>query len=119
MCIKNFHGTVNVKNERTNVSISFWNETKTFWYRFRICFIENRLFRFGLASALLDQIEMISFDKTNSGTNSNVLVSFRLDIKTFLERLFLYCFDITRMKTEAHFICLQTFTIKHRHSHAL
>ncbi len=22
----------NVKNERTNVPISFWNETKTFWY---------------------------------------------------------------------------------------
>ncbi len=30
---------------------------------------------------------MISFDKANSGTNSNVLVSFRLDIGTFVERL--------------------------------
>jgi hypothetical protein len=43
---------------------------------------------------------MISFDKTNSGTNSNVLVSFQLYVYrivcgTFVERLFLYCVDIT------------------------
>ncbi len=49
----------NVKNERTNVSISLGNETKTFWYRSRICLVENRLFRFSPESALLDQIEMI------------------------------------------------------------
>jgi hypothetical protein len=42
----------------------FGNETKTLWYRSRICLIENRLFRFGPESALLDQIEMTSFDKT-------------------------------------------------------
>ncbi len=30
--------------------------TKTFWYRSHICLIENRLFRFGPESALLDQI---------------------------------------------------------------
>jgi hypothetical protein len=52
------------------------NESKTFWYLSQICFIDNRLFRFGPESALLDQIEVISFDKTNSGTNSKVLVSF-------------------------------------------
>ncbi len=34
---------------------------------------------------------MISFDKTNSGTNSNVLVSFRLDIGTFVERFWNIC----------------------------
>jgi hypothetical protein len=78
----------NVKNKRTNVPILFWNETKTFWCRSRICLIENRLFRFGPESALLDQIEMISFDKTNSGTNLNVLVSFLFDIGTFVPSLF-------------------------------
>ncbi len=87
----------NVKNKRTNDPISFRKETKTFWYRPRIFLIDNRLLLFGPESALLDQIEMISFDKTNSGTNSNVLVSFRLDIGKFVERLFLYCFDITRV----------------------
>ncbi len=45
----------NVKNERTNIPIS--NETKTF--RSRIRHVENRLFRFGPESALLDQKEMI------------------------------------------------------------
>jgi hypothetical protein len=40
-----------------------WNETKTFWYRSRIYLIENRLFRFGPETALLNQIEMLSFDK--------------------------------------------------------
>jgi len=74
----------NVKNKWTNVPILFWNETKTFWYRSRICLIENKSFIFGPKSALLDQIEMISFDKTNSGTNSNVSVSLRLDIGTFV-----------------------------------
>jgi hypothetical protein len=34
---------------------------------------------------------MISFDKTNSGTNSNVLVSFRLEIGTLVERLWNVC----------------------------
>ncbi len=58
----------------------FRNEIKTFWYRSRICHVENRLFRFGPESALLDQIEMISFDGADSGTNSDVLVSFLLDV---------------------------------------
>jgi hypothetical protein len=42
----------------------FGNETKTFWYRSRIwiCLVENRLFRFGPESVLLEQIDMISFD---------------------------------------------------------
>jgi hypothetical protein len=76
-------------------TLLFWNETKTFLYRSQICLIENKSFRFGPESALLDQIEMISFDKTNSGTNSNVLVSFRLDIGTFVERLWnIYSFTV-------------------------
>ncbi len=51
----------------------FGNLTKTFWYRSRISLIENRLFRFGPESALLGQIERISFDMTNSGMNSFVI----------------------------------------------
>ncbi len=31
----------------------FGNETKTFWYRSRICLVENRLFKFGPESAEL------------------------------------------------------------------
>jgi hypothetical protein len=64
---------------------------------------------------------MISFDKKNLGMNSNVLVSFRLDFGTFVERLwnvcgtfverlwnvcgtfverlFLYCFGITTIQS--------------------
>ncbi len=53
------------------------------------------MFRFDPESALLDHIEMISFDGADSGTNSYVLVSFLLDVGTFVERLFLYCFNIT------------------------
>jgi hypothetical protein len=67
---------------------------QTFWYRFgkkpkrsRICLLRNRLFWFCPESALLGQIEMISFDKTNSGMNTNVLVSFLLDMVMFVERL--------------------------------
>ncbi len=45
----------------------FRNETKTLWYRIRICLVENRLFRFGSESVLLDQIDMISFDGADSG----------------------------------------------------
>jgi hypothetical protein len=65
----------------------FGNETKTFWYRSRICLVENRLFPFGQEYALLDQIEMFSFDGANWGTNSDVMVSFLLDVGTFEERL--------------------------------
>jgi hypothetical protein len=67
------------------------NETKTFWYRSQICLVENRLYRFGPESALLDQIEMISLDGADSGTNSGVLVSFLLDVGTFVERLWNVC----------------------------
>ncbi len=80
----------NVKNERTNVPISFGNETKTIWCRSRICLVENRLFRFGPESALLDQTE-ISFDGADSGTNSDVLVSFLLDVETFDEQWWNVC----------------------------
>jgi hypothetical protein len=34
---------------------------------------------------------MISFNETNSGTNSNVLVSLLLEIGTFVERLWNVC----------------------------
>ncbi len=44
----------------------FGNETKTFWYRSRICLVENRLFQFGPEYVLLGQIDMISFDGTDS-----------------------------------------------------
>jgi hypothetical protein len=85
----------------------FGSENKTFWYRSRICLVENRLFRFGPESALLDQIEMNSFDGADSGANSDITVWFySLDVGTFVERLwnvcgtfverlFLYSFDIT------------------------
>jgi hypothetical protein len=73
----------------------FGNETKKFCYRSRICLIENRLFRFGPESALPDQIEMCSFDGADSGTNSDVLVSFLIDVGifcgTFVERLWNVC----------------------------
>jgi hypothetical protein len=65
----------------------FGNKTKTFSYRSRICLVENRLFRFSPESALLDQIEMISLDWADSGTTSDVLVSFLLDVGTFVELL--------------------------------
>jgi hypothetical protein len=42
------------------------------------------LFQFGSESAVQGQIEIIPFCKTNSGTNSNVSVSFRFDIGTFV-----------------------------------
>ncbi len=74
----------NVKNKTTNITC-FRNETKTFSYRSRICLNENRLFWFVPESLFLDQIEMISFDKTSSGWSSNVLVSFLLDIGTFVD----------------------------------
>jgi hypothetical protein len=71
---------------------------KTFWYRPRICLIENRLFRFGPESAPLEQIKLSLSIRKNSGTNPHVLVSFLLRYRnfcgTFLERLFLYCFDV-------------------------
>ncbi len=63
--------TSNVKNERTNVPnfrYHFGNETKMFWYRSQICHVENRLFRFGPESALLDQIEMCSLYWNVCGT---------------------------------------------------
>jgi hypothetical protein len=48
----------------------FGNETKTFWYRSQIFLVENRLFRFGPESVLLDQIDMISFDGAGLGTKT-------------------------------------------------
>jgi hypothetical protein len=69
----------------------FGNEAKKFWYCSLICLVENRLFRFGPESALLDQTEVCSFDGADSGTNSDVLVSFLLDVRTFVERLWNVC----------------------------
>jgi hypothetical protein len=67
---------------------------------FVLFFIENRLFQFGPESALLDQIEMITFDKTNLGSNSNhrfgfIPIRYESVCGMFVERLFLYCFDFT------------------------
>ena len=51
---------VMLKTKGQTFRYRFWNETKTLRYRFRICLIENRLFRFGPESTLLDLIGMIS-----------------------------------------------------------
>jgi hypothetical protein len=48
----------------------------------------------------MEQKEMISFDLADSGTNSHVMVSFLLDVGTFVEHLFLYCFDITTVQCQ-------------------
>jgi hypothetical protein len=82
-------GLVMTKTKGQTFRYRFGNETKTFWYRSRIYLVENRLFRFSPESALLDQIEMISFDEADSGTTSDVLVSFLLDVGTFVERCLL------------------------------
>jgi hypothetical protein len=79
------------KTKRQKFLYRLGNETKAFWYRSRICQVENRFFRFGPESALLDQIEMCSYDGADSGTNSDVLVSFLLDVGTFVERLWNVC----------------------------
>jgi hypothetical protein len=84
------------KTEGQTFRDRFGNETKTFWYRSRISLIESRLFRFCPVSALLDQIERISFDGTNSGTNSFVFcfipIRHRNVCETFAERLWNVCF---------------------------
>jgi hypothetical protein len=67
----------------------FGNETNMFWYRSQISLIENRLYRFCPESALLGQIERISFDKTISGKNSIVFCF--IPIKTFVELLWNVC----------------------------
>ncbi len=88
----------NVKNERTNIPISFGNET--FWYRSWICLIENRLFGFGPELALLDQIEVIFFDRTNSETNSN----FWFHFYSISKGLWNVCsFTVLTLLVESHF----------------
>jgi hypothetical protein len=84
----------------------FGNKTKTLWYRSQICLVENRLFQFGPEYTLLDHIEMCSFDGSDLGTNSGVLISFLLDVVCgrFVERLLLYCFDITTPYMQKIFI---------------
>ncbi len=70
----------------------FGNETKTFWYHYRICLLENRLFRFGPKSVLLDQIDNDLFRWGRFGNyNSDILVSFLLEVGTFVERLWNVC----------------------------
>ncbi len=92
------------KTKGQTIRYYFGNETKMFWYRSPIRLVKNRWFWFGPESALLDQIEMWSFDGADSGTNSDVLVSFLFDGQnvcvTFVERLLLYFFDInSRLET--------------------
>ncbi len=53
----------------------FGTKPKRFGLPILYSIIENRLFRLDPESALMDQIEIISFDKTNSGTNSNVCLA--------------------------------------------
>jgi hypothetical protein len=74
------------KDKRSDIVLE--RNQKTFWYRSQICFIENRWFRYGPESALLDQIEMISFNETNSGTFVELLWNV---CGTFVERLWNIC----------------------------
>ncbi len=48
-------------------------------------------FDFGPESAPLDQIEMISFGGADWGTNSDIFVSFLLDVGPFAKRLWNIC----------------------------
>jgi hypothetical protein len=45
-------------------------------------------FLFGPESFIMEQKEMISFDLADSGTNSHVMVSFLLDVGTFVSLIF-------------------------------
>jgi hypothetical protein len=78
------------KTRRKLFRYRFGNETKTLCLCSQISLIGNRLFRFGPESALLGQIERISFGKTNSGTNSIVIyfipIRYRNICQTFVER---------------------------------
>ncbi len=59
-------------------NLSCWEQIDPIWSRiFSPGPYINFLFRWG-----------------RSGTNSDVLVSFLLDVRMFVERLFLYCFDV-------------------------
>jgi hypothetical protein len=64
---------------------SFGNETKMFWYCSQISLIENRLFGFCQESWAKKQGSPFSFWK-----------ELNCFCGTFVERLLLYCFDITR-----------------------
>jgi hypothetical protein len=56
---------------------------------------------------------MISFDKTNSRTNSNVLVSSRLDIRTFVERLWNVCGTFVERLWNVCSFTVLTFLVSH------
>ncbi len=88
--------TNNAKNERTEVPIRSWKRNQnvlvlflkfSFWIQ--IVSIWSRI------CSPADQIEMFSFDKKNSGTNSIVFCFIPSRYRTFVERLLLYSFDIT------------------------
>jgi hypothetical protein len=75
----------------------FENEAKT--YRSRICLVENRLFRYGPESVLLNQIDMTSFDGADSKMKTQ---TFWFNSCWMLEHLWnvcgtfvLYSFDLT------------------------
>jgi hypothetical protein len=78
------------------VPISFWKRNQNVLVSFLNLSCWEQI-RSGLKSALLDQIELCSFDRADSGTNSDILVSFLLDVGMFMEcglfaeRLLLYC----------------------------
>ncbi len=85
---------LNTKGQNSDILL----ETKPKGFGIVSEFVQMRTDCFDLfqpESALLDQTEMFSFDGTDSAMNSDVLVSFLLDVGTFVERLFLYCFHIT------------------------
>jgi hypothetical protein len=82
----------NVKNERTNVPISFLEMKPK---RFGIVpeFVLLRADCFDLVQNLFSWTKqtMSSFDGTDSGMKTHILVSFLLDVGTFVERLWNVC----------------------------
>jgi hypothetical protein len=70
----------------------FGNETKTFWYRSQVSLVENRLFQFCPESALLGKIEKKDLLQSFF---CFISIRYRNVCGTFVECLFLYCFNIT------------------------
>jgi hypothetical protein len=65
---KTANKTSNVKNERKNVLISFWKRNQNVLVSFpNLSWWEQIVSIFSPESALLDQIDMISFDGADSG----------------------------------------------------
>jgi hypothetical protein len=81
----------NVKNGRTYVPISFWKRNQNVLGSFPNLSCWEQIVSIWSRICSLYQIEMCSFDGADSGTNSDVLVSFMLDVGTFVECLLNIC----------------------------